>query len=409
MRLLTTTALAIFTLLFSGCSTDKDDKNGLLSELTILLATNTESIDSYAAFTVTLTELKSGLKFTDTATSDGCVVFTIPAGAYDIVAEDLVDGASQYYGVDKNYTVSKVRESVTINVQNILSTLDRTFVLDELYFNGDMNENDYMGTMYEQYFTIRNVSDRALFADGLSFGVVGDYNNIENANDMSALLPEIVVISQFYTIPGNGQTYKVEPNSSIVVAMSARNHKEGGSFGTDYPMEYPGGEKSVDLSGADFEIYVQGGMTPDNPEVENVTVNFSTFQAFHWQYSGAAPMLLFRLDVDPTEFISKNRAQFENPMGTMRQDFIKLPASYIIDAVESGVIDQHFKNVLPLTIDKTPLLIPSTGRFQEGFSGHFLKRKTTTIGGVEVVQDTNDSAQDYLLLTGKQKDYPVVK
>ena len=406
MRLSCTTTLLILALLFNSCSEDKAGGGALLSELTVTLTADTESIDSYANFVVTLTELKSGLKFTETANSKGLAVFNIPAGAYDIVAEDIFDGASRYYGVEKNYTLSDMKEGVIVKIQNIIATLDKTFVLDELYFNGDRNENDYMGTMYEQYFTIRNISDRALYVDGLSFGVAGDYNNIETENDMSALLPEVVVISQFYTIPGDGQTYKVEPNSSIVVAMSARNHKEGGEFGTDYPMEYPGGDKSVDLSGADFEIYVQGGMTPDNPEVANVIVNFTTFQAFHWQYSGASPMVLFRLDMDPVEFIEKNRAQFENPMGSMIQDFIKLPVSYIIDAVETGVIDMHFKNILPLTIDKTPILNPSTGSFQEGFSGHFIKRKSSIINGVKTIQDTNDSSQDYILLTGGQKDYP---
>lgn len=395
--------MALTINLFTSCSDNSSSNEDLINKLTVVLDSESE-IASYANFKVTITELKSGSKTKKNTDATGVVEFDVTAGAYDIVAEELVNGASTYFGVEKNITISGNKE-ISIKVLKTTESLEKTFILDELYFNGDMNENDFMGTMYEQYFTIRNVSDRALFADGLSFGVTGNYNNLEEKNEMSELLPETVVISQFYTIPGDGTTYKVEPNESLVIAMSARNHKEGGIFGSDYPMEYPGGEKSLDLSGADFEIYVQGGMTPDNPEVPNVTVNFSTFQAFHWQYSGASPMILFRLNKDADTFISESKQQFQNPMGYQEQDYLKLPASLIIDAVETGVIDTHFGNVLPLSVDKNPFLVPSSGSFQEGFSGHLIKRKTITVNGVETIQDTNNSQEDYVLLQGGN-DYP---
>lgn len=394
----TVVSLFVLTLLLFSC---EKENNEVLSRLSVKI-TSEKEVDNYADFQVKMTELKSGQSYMSKANEEGVALFEIPMGAYSIVAENLKDGVSTLYGINENFVLEKDNAELTIKVESIINSLKQSFVLDELYFNGAKNGTS--PTMYEQYFTIRNISDRALYADGLSFGVCGDFNTLDQKNEMSKLLPDVVVLSQFYTIPGGGRTYKVEPNKSIVIAHSAVNHNESG----DKP-------KSLDLSGADFEIYVDsewGSMTPDNPEVPNVKVNFSTFQAFHWQYSGAAPMVLFRLDEAPKTFIKKNKQIFENPasMGVMKQDFIKLPSKYIIDAVETGVKDAFYHKVLPVSVDKSSFQIPGTSQWGSGFEELFIQRKEISgDDGKLTVKDTNDSENDYVLKKGGQKSYPKKK
>ncbi len=375
----------------------KDDNEAVLNQLSVQL-TSDQPINDFSTFNILLTDLKSGQSYNQKADTKGKAVFSLPLGSYNIEAECQDKGATVSYGRKDNVIFSE-NTQVEIKVVSANNAFDKTFVLDELYFNGNKNGN-YDYTFYEQYFTIRNISNKPLFADGLSFGITGDFNTTEETSEMQKLLPDVVVLSQFYTIPGNGRTHKVDPGKSIVIAMSAINHKEGG----DKP-------NSLDLSGADFEIYVENAMTPDNPEVENVIVNFSTYQAFSWQYSGATPMVLFRLPENESaeKFIAKNKDKFINPnsFGTMIQDYVKLPSKYIIDGVETGVINAMYHKTLPGTVDLNAFMIPGTGMPGDGFYGYFVQRKRIqSEDGHETVQDTNSGKDDFEMITGGAKNYP---
>lgn len=375
----------------------KDDNEAVLNQLSVQL-TSDQPIDDFSTFNILLTDLKSGQSYNQKSDTKGNAVFSLPLGSYNIEAEYQDKGATVSYGRKDNVIFSE-NTQVEIKVVSANNAFDKTFVLDELYFNGNKNGN-YDHTFYEQYFTIRNISNKPLFADGLSFGITGDFNTTEETSEMQKLLPDVVVLSQFYTIPGNGRTHKVDPGKSIVIAMSAINHKEGG----DKP-------NSLDLSGADFEIYVENAMTPDNPEVENVIVNFSTYQAFSWQYSGATPMVLFRLPENESaeKFIAKNKDKFINPnsFGTMIQDYVKLPSKYIIDGVETGVINAMYHKTLPGTVDLNAFMIPGTGMPGDGFYGYFVQRKRIqSEDGHETVQDTNSGKDDFEMIKGGAKSYP---
>lgn len=386
--------LLLSIVLFSSCSDDKESDH--LSELMVQI-TSKEKISDYTTFQVTLTELQSGQTSTSKANSEGIASFKVPMGTFKVSAEDLVDGAVTMSGEVLKFIVSEHQATIELPVELVVNPSNTTFVLDELYFNGA--KNGWSQTYYEQYFTIRNLSDKALYADGLSFGVAGDFNSLDVGDDMSKFLPDNVIISQFYTIPGNGKTFRVEPNGSLVIAFSAINHNEKG----DQP-------KSLDLSGADLEIYVEGGMTVDNPEVPNVIVNHSIFQAFHWQYSGATPMILFRLPEDANTFIEKNTIKLPNPlsMGSMIQDYIKLPNAYIIDAVETGLAEEFYHKVLPNSVDRGSILV--AGSTYGAFLEQFVQRKSIIDkNGKETVQDTNNSTDDYILNVGGQKSYPKKK
>lgn len=389
--------LLLFPLFFS-CNDNDDDKD-ILSKLTLKIESD-KTIEDFSIFQIVITESKSGLKFTGKANAEGSAIFELPMGSYGIVAEDIVDGASTMYGRVDNYTLSGLQAALSVKVQPVENALEKTFVLDELYFNGA--KNGVSNTYYEQYFTIRNVSGRPLYADGLSFGICGDFNGLEGGNDFAQFLPDHVVIGQFYTIPGDGRTYKVEPNESLVIAYSAINHNENGNQ-----------PNSLDLSGADFEVFVdyEYVQTVDNPEVANVIVNYTVHEAFYWIYSGVMPIMLFRLEEDPATFIANNKINLPNPasMGYMHHDYLKLPTNYIIDGVETGMKDQLYHKVLPTTVDRSAILIECDA-YYDGFLEQFVQRKTIVDeNGNTTVQDTNNSAEDFIVNVGGQKSYPKQK
>jgi len=387
--------LIAFSMLFLAACSNSDDAPSL--NQFIVQLTSEESGVNFGSFQVKLSEQRSGATYNAVPDAQGKAVFAVPLGQYDIVAEDPVNGVSTMYGSVQNYTLSQNNATVSIPVKSVQSALEKTFLLDELFFNCSSN-SDGSNNYYEEYFTIKNVSNRPLYADGLSVAVCGDYNALDQQSQMSAFLPDTLVVSQVYTIPGNGREHVVQPGQSLVIAHSAINHSQA-----------EGKEAARDLSGADFEIYVpyEYTMTTDNAEVTNLTVNFSTFQAFSWGYAGHAPMVLFRAKGDVQSYVDAHKQQFPvtGSMGRMKQDYIKIPAAWVVDGVETGSKDNLFHKVLPNSIDRGSILIDDTGMYG-GFHGQFVQRKPAATG---YLQDTNNSADDFVVVPNGQKNYPKKK
>lgn len=395
----------LLTLTFAVSCSD-DDNDTQLSTVTIQL-TSSQPVDDYSSFQISITDMKSGSVKTIGVNAAGKAVAELPLGSYNFIAENPVDGVSTMSGHVENFMVSSTSASLEIKVSSLISSLEKTFVLDELYFNGDCN-GDWDNIYYESYLTITNISDRTLFADGLSIAICGDYNSIEAADGdpmPEYLQQDSIVITQLYTIPGDGRTYKVNPGESIVLAHTAINNKVDENGNPDPSKPY-----SIDLSGADFEFYVpyEYSMTTDNPEVPNMIVDYSMNQAFNWGYSGSTPILLVRLDEAKKSQVLAGKVNLAIPAGygSMLMDHLLLPVSSVIDGVETGSIDNLFRKVLPDRVDRGAILINSGGLYG-GFDGQFIKRKRITgEDGRTIVSDTNNSSNDFEILEHGQKSYP---
>ncbi len=391
--------LSVFVF-FMSCSND-DDKTKKLSKLTVQI-TSDAPLEDLSVFQVTVTDLKSGITLKEKADRKGKVLFELAKGAYNIAAEDAMDGVCTMYGHAENFVVGDDASQVNVKVVPMVNALEKSCVLDELYFNGDKN-GEWNQVFYESYITIRNVSSRPLYADGLSIAICGNYNSSEEEdNAMAAYLKkDTVVISQLFTIPGNGRAYKVEPGESLVLAHSAINHKLGDDGKTVDETKV----NSIDLSGANFEFYVEGAMTPDNPEVPNMMIDFAANEAFNWGYDGGTPIMLVRLTADERAGLVKNKENMVMPksMGTMKLNYLLLPVSKIIDGVETGAKDNFFHKVLPDRIDRSSIQVNTAW----GFDGQFIRRKQVSgNGGKMTVADTNSSADDFEIIVHGQKSYP---
>lgn len=375
---------------FFSCSKDDQEQ---LSTLSVQIEGVAETT-LYSKFQVKITEQKSGSVTTAKPNEKGIATFTLPQGNYKITADDAENGVSTMFGTVENYTLNQSSAEIKITVKPIFEALAKTFVLDELFFNCSSN-GEYDRNYYEEYFTIENISDRPLYADGLSVAIAAEPNNSEAGEMNQYLEKEEIVISQLYTIPGNGREHVVEPGQSIVVAHSAIDHTEGGKK-----------PKARNLTGANFEIFVphQYAMTVDNPDVDNLIVNFSTFQAFSWGYGGGVSIMLVKMKEDATEYCNKHKVQLNNPNSfmTRKQDYVILPINTIVDGVEIGAKGQLVHKALPTNIDRGAVLIDDTPGMMGGFKSLFVQRKTAEKG---YLQDTNNSTEDFIVVPDGQKNY----
>lgn len=382
-----TLALAV-----NSCS---DDGQVAITPTTIQLFCEDAQVD-LSNFNVTVKETRSETEFTGVTDAEGKISMSLPLGSFDIKAEKNANGVVTHYGNITNYTLTEANKSIRIEVKSILDALDKTFVLDELFFNCSSNDGAFDRNMFEEYFTITNVSDQPLYADGLAFAISGDYTGAEDAGDKSPYLPDSIVVSQIYTIPGNGTDYLVQPGKSLVIAHSAIDHSEGGAK----PV-------ARDLSGADFEIFVphEYSQTVDNPEVKNLKVDYSMFQAFQWGYTGNAPMMLIRPAEDMTAYVQSHIKKMDVTGSFLgqQQDYLIIPTSWIIDGVQTGAKDYYYHDVLPTFVDRGSVLLNEDEMMMGGFHSFFVKRKAAAEG---YLQDTNNSTDDFEIIEGGQKNYP---
>lgn len=374
-----------------SCSEDEQDQ---LCALSIQIEGVNEA-SMYTKFQVKLTEQKSGVMTTATVNDKGIATTTLPQGTYKVVVEDAENGACTMYGAVDNYTLSQKNAKLKLVVKPIFETLAKTFVLDELFFNCTSNDGAYDRNYYEEYLTIKNISNQPLYADGLSVAIAADPNQSEAGEMAECLKNDKIVISQLYTIPGKGREHLVQPGQSIVIAHSAVDHSEGGKKA-----------KARNLTGANFEIFVphQYAMTVDNPEVDNMIVNFSTFEAFQWGYGGGFSVMLVKTKEDATQYCNENKVAMINPNAytSKKQDYVVLPTNTIIDGVEIGAKGSLVHKALPNNIDRGAVLIDDTPGMMGGFKGLFVQRKTAEKG---YLQDTNNSSDDFVVIANGQKNY----
>lgn len=391
-------AVFVFILLLSSCLSDGPEYKPVTLTVRVSPAVEDEPI--------TLTSRKTGRSEVRMTNTEGIVSFEVTKGQYDLVAEKTNEkGKTVNFGRIDYVTLYRPEEELTIPLTLFDLGKEPSFVLDELYFNGSMGKRKWKTIFNDQYFTICNNSDYLLYADGLSVGITGDYNYIPWKTDMDYVLPDYVAVTQIYTIPGKGMDVPVKPGESLVICRSAINHVRDPELDIHTP----------DLSGADFEVYVPHpfSVTVDNPEVPNMIVSHSHYQAFDWHFDGGNPIFIFKVD-DVAKLVRENaikcvNAAWQGGHAPKYVTCIKVPTSSIIDGVETGCKNYLLKLCLPEVVDRGAFLIPGYGTQTMGSShqGFFLKR-------IEIVEpsgrirkkDTNNSGHDFQMILEGQKSYP---
>lgn len=302
-------------------------------------------------------------------------------------------------------------------------------VIKQIYYAGSSTSTG--ASFRDQFIEIYNNSSDVIYADGLYIAqlygktstITTNYTLANGQYDWSQSLgmslgsaanTDYVYADYVLRIPGNGTQYPIQPGESIVVAANAVNHKAPlvGNNGTPITIQNPA--LTVDLSNAEFEAYLGNfrlsiGATIANTDIQNPAV--PDVEIAYWgrqgYYSGGTDLLFDTQGRDSFAiFRADDFATFKDysdpsvtAITSSTKFFLQIPIDIIIDAVEL----QHYNpssqrpKMLPGSLDASYTFVDNM------YNSQAVIRKTKmTINGRKVLEDTNNSAHDFV----KQKAEP---
>ncbi len=380
---------------------------------------------------VKFTNLTNGQITEGKTDANGMLIFpSLSPGNYDIQAT-LTISAADYSATTGTITQNDVVFNGLLKGQNIiqasnsLSIVLKTgkigdWVFKQIYYAGSNTTNG--ATFRDQFIEIYNNSNEILYADSLCFAQVfgtatktaaidlsrGYYQAASKQFDWTKSIgmsnskanTDYVYAKTIFMIPGTGKQYPVQPGSSIIIAATAINHKSPyiGADGKAVSVKDP--SLTIDLSAANFEIYLgdQPGINPLASDVDNpAVINLSVFDR-----GGSRDLILDATGRDAYVIFKTNEnvtswGRYPSPdvatVTTTTDLYYQVPSKYIFDGVEIQP---------PLPANQIPKKLEST--IDAGFkfvskgqySSQSLIRKTAkTINGRRILQDTNNSANDF--------------
>jgi len=323
-----------------------------------------------------------------TAGGTGSVTSILTEGTYDGSCSFTVKVGTDEYIF--NGVLSKVLLSKDASVAMPLVLVKNTggFIIKEIYFAGSKT-TDAKTYYSDQFHEIYNNSNETLYADGLCIAFLEQTPSAPNVwkNADGSDMTSLPTTFQQWIIPGTGKEHPVLPGKSIVIAQDGIDHKTDPNGNTLSP---------VNLAKADWESYVAAsGKDTDSPGVPNMTLMYTTSTSMvDWLHSvfGYAE-IIFRLPVPWEQFVA-NPANFKTkPGSTSTTQYLMIPTSYVIDAVEIVYPDETKRNKrLPVTLDAGYTWIDGGT-----YCSKSIRRKAKLIvDGRVIYRDTNNSSNDFL-------------
>lgn len=360
-------------------------------------------------------------------------------GTYSVQAELQLkqNEYEQQIGEETSYEIvhfGGFDEKVTINA-NTSSKLVRItsgnlgdLVIKQYYYAG--SDTKLGANFRDQFIEIHNNSDQTIYADGLYLVFLegntnnnpttytlpnGQYDWSKTAGGGSAANTDYVYSNIFIKIPGNGSQYPILPGKSIVIAQTAINHKMpfDDINGTGVAIQEP--DRTVDLSHADFETYMGDyntsiGKKPFAWDIQNIMV--PDMLVSYWSIASNDLILnvtsmlgLGILRATDAEVASWQKvASPKAPTGTL---FLQIPKNYIIDGIDITDKEQKAPKDFPADIDASrTFIVNAAGQAEATFTGFSVIRKTKEmINGRVVLQDTNNSANDFVTIKANPRGY----
>lgn len=439
-------ALAFFAVLAS-CS--KKDEPGIPPIDVIVKVTYDQSGGSYnfplSGITVKADNLLSGASLTQTTDNAGQASFNaISAGTYNITANITISKAD--YQTITGLPLD--RDNVTFNASVTNATLNSStantielklqlgkigdWVLKQVYYAGS---NTSTGALFrDQFIEIYNNSNQVLYADSLYISQVmgsnstnpdfatgkfindggvfqGQYDWSKSIGMTSGAdaMSKYIYAKTIFRVPGNGTTYPVQPGESFVIAATALNHKAPYTTTTGTSINIGDPSLTVDLSTANFEIYLGDIITNplntdiDNPSVPNLQViDRGNNRDLVLDNPGRDAVVIFKTPAhfrlyNETTGAESTYPRFPDPTQTSVTSstslYYQIPNSVIIDGlqIQHSTPASRVPRKLDGSIDAGPTNVPA-GQYS---SQSLIRKTSATVGGRKVMMDTNNSASDF--------------
>jgi hypothetical protein len=306
--------------------------------------------------------------------------------------------SSSALSADQAFVLTGQRTSVTLNALEPARTISAApttpfkttlagsrlgdLVIKEVYYTGSKTPSG--GTYFsDQFIEIYNNATDTVFTDGLmiadTYGVSGQINPSNTPTPFNTDANNVYV-SSVWQIPGTGRQYPLAPGQSIIIAQDGIDHKSDPNGNTASP---------VNLSTANWETYNErpDGRDLDAPAVPNLTrVIFRG--GFDWLLPVFGPgVVVFRAPAG----VALDSVLVPSTTSTYAT---RIPKAQIIDAFEA------LQNGSSGLYKRVPAGIDAGFVFASGtYTSESARRKTvSTIGTRRVLQDTNNSTNDFTII-----------
>lgn len=433
--------LFAFFALFACRDDEFGGGNGALKPIDFSISVNYDpSFNALASSgaTVVMTNTTTGDVYTKTTENTGQANFTqILPGNYTVTINKKMTSAefSTLFGyvpqeveVVFNATQENVKVSENVTSTALVLKAGRVgdLVIKQIYYAGSHTRQG--ASFRDQFIEIYNNSNETIYADGLYIAqTYGKTNTTTNEYTLpsgqfdwskslkmtagNAANTDYVYADYVIQIPGSGATYPIAPGQSFVIAATGVNHKAPLVDNQGDPLTVDNPELTIDLSTAEFEVYLGDFRTSigeavfrsdiQNPSVMDVVIAYWGIPGY---YSGNRDLLmdnlgrdsfvLFRADnfdsfgayTDPTILTVTSNSNY----------FKQIPQSIIIDGVEL----QHYNpnsqrpKHLSASIDAGSIHTDAAYNSQSVIR----KVKTTLSDGRKVLEDSNNSSNDFVIM-----------
>ena len=373
-----------------------------------------EGFSSSAVYSgeVSLTDKATGKVKTVKAENSVAVFKKVPYGAYTVTASASLTNeefkaqapeisASVTAGISLNSNpvdavLSSNEDASEPIVVNVAWSIPSSLVISRIYNFGTL-KLDNKAYNIDKYIEIYNNSSETQYVDGLYLGEA--YGSIVSASPYANIATgNFCYVQRVVRIPGNGTQYPVEPGKSIVIAQNAKNHIDAEVV-----------TNTVDLSGADFECYVEGALASqfpsDNADVPNIEEVFGANKnaARFFGGQGTVPVL-FRMTETLFTALNAVLAPGTDAYGDTYAFYCKpIAASDILDAVDGFRVGFENRGG-----PHVPAVVDASGALFNQKNITLRKIAYYTPDGRAVLQDTNNSSKDFVIVESTNEDASIL-
>ncbi len=350
-----------------------------------------------SGFTITIQSNTD--KMTATTDANGRVVFTdMVPNTYNIsVDADITAKYQQYTGLTpdskEQFTLSGALNGQALSQSSTLSLASKAFrkatlVIGKVYASGSKEATSNKAYNAGKYVEIYNNSDADVDAAGLYIGLTESESTIayQVYPFETAHTPGIIHLKQVFRIPADNPVI-LGPGKALLLVNSAFDHTSHNEF-------------ECDLRDADYEAKDNMGNIPNNmtiPALELVYSCYSSLTYMNLVQGGPCGIVIFRTGEDPAKDW-KTVYAYGKTKGTL---FLEMSTSYALDGVDyiKNTKDGPNVNTKRLFAD-----IDASYTYENapaGRTGERLVRKTASVtaDGRKVLQDTNNSLNDFVINT----------
>lgn len=439
--------LAILMLLFSCRDDDFGNNSSTLQPTNFKVEVKYDATYNSAHSknaTVVLVNNNSGDTYTVSTDANGFANFSnVIPGTYKItvskkmLADEFFSTFNYVSPADEiNFNGTQEGATVNINVQSTVIELKSARVGDllikQIYYAGSHATQG--ASFRDQFIELYNNSNEVIYVDGLYIGqLYGKVNTTFNqsytqANGQfdwsksigmtmgSAANTDYVYADYVIRIPGTGTQYPILPGESIVIAANGVNHKSPLVDNTGTPISIQNPALTVDLSGANFEVYLGDfnlsigqpvyKFDIQNPAVKDMEIAYWG-RTGYWSGNndllmdnpGRDSFVIFKMNNDDFTALPDYSDPSVTNVTTSTKYFKQIPNSVIIDGVDLQNFNPNSQRpkMLNASIDA------SFTNCDASFNSQAVIRKTKTTVPAQgstparkILVDTNNSANDFV-------------